>query len=490
MDASTTEQIGPRSATSFGRIVARNVLSVVAGEWTLRAINFAFVVYVVRFLGESGYGQYTTVVAFVGLFELLFELGMSQYVQREIARGSDDAATLFWNMVLLRLLLAAAGVAAITLAAAAAGYDGRIVFGVLLHTSTFVLAAVLVPLTTVLTANERFDLDTLYGVVVQLLGIALALLLLQQGWGFLALLWTGLATMPVHIALCIRAIRRFRYGPLAFSFAPRTWPRFLRNSLPFGLGSLAMTTSFNADTVLLSLFWSAGVVGWYNAAYRLVFTLLSVVSGFWHALTPSLAREQADSPQRVGAVARAGVLGLALYALPAAVGVSVLAAPIVELLFGPAFLPAAPLLAIVIWDVPLLMFAALCGNISTALGLERRTAPIYVAGAVLNVVGNLVLIPSWGAHGAAVVTLATDGLVAACFVWLLGSRLELRRTTAALLRTALAAFVMGLLVWQLRSLPLPAAIGAGVVSFGVLAVLLRLVPPAAVRRLVGWMHRA
>ena len=93
----------------------------------------AFNVVVVRWLGEVGLGHYATVLAFVGLFGILFNFGMSQHMEREVARDPDRAATLFWNLVALRCLLAMFGVGIITGTAVLAGYSQTVAAGIFIY---------------------------------------------------------------------------------------------------------------------------------------------------------------------------------------------------------------------------------------------------------------------------------------------------------------------------------------------------------------------
>jgi O-antigen/teichoic acid export membrane protein len=477
----------PRRPT--GAILLRNSLVATAGSLVLKLATFLFNVQVVRLLGDAGFGQYATVVAFVGLFSVFFELGMAQYVERTVARERAQTRLLFWNLLLLRGLLAGLGCLAITGAALAVGYEPPLVLGVLLLTATFLLAALLVPLTAVLTANEQFVVPTVAQVGGQILSMSLGLGLLLAGQSFLALLYTGFIVMPLQIGLCVWGLRRHRLGPPPFLLEPGSWPRFIRASLPFGLTSLALTYNFNADTVILGFFRADAEVGWYSAAYRLVFSLVGLVGGFLVALTPSLAREHLADPARAGLLVQRSVRWMALFALPAAAGVSVLAPGIVALLYGAEYLPAGPVLAIICWDVPLLLFTAFSGNVTAAIREERPAAWIFLAGAVANVLLNLLFIPTHGMLAAAWVTLATDGLAALCFYRLLDQRLEVGRTAGYLTRTALATALMAGLVWLARDAPLPLAVGAGVASFGALALGLRLVDLAELRRAARWLGR-
>jgi O-antigen/teichoic acid export membrane protein len=461
--------------TNVGSVILRNTLIVTAGTWLIKILNLAFTIYVVRALGEAGMGQYATVTAFVGLFSVFFELGLTQYVERAIAQDRSRAQALFWNLVAMRLILAALGMIGIGALAFQLGYAQPIIQGILLFTATFLLAAFLTPLTALLTAHERFEVITLAQIVNQLVTMVLGSALLLLGVGYMALLYTGFVAMPLQIWLCARAIRRYQLGPLRVQIASRTWPAFIRASLPFGVTSLALAFNYNVDTVILGWYHSIGIVGWYKVAYGLVVTIVSVADGFLNALTPSLAREHTENADGVAAWVGASVYWLALVALPIATGLALLATEIVTLLYGTAYVPAGPLVALICWDVPLMLLIAFCGNVSAAVGLERPAAAIFLGSAVLNLAWNVLFIPLYGAYAAAAVTVATDAISLALFYIVIRRRMRLNLDGERLLRIIGAAALMAGVVWIARPLGLFAAVASGATSYLVLALALRAV---------------
>jgi O-antigen/teichoic acid export membrane protein len=465
-------EIEPTAAPrrDLGVTILRNSVAITVGEWIAKVLNFIFTVYAIRLLGETGWGYYATVIAFVGLFGVFFELGVSQYVERTIAQDRTRARDLYWNVVILRLILAAIGIVAITGLSVLVGHNRDLVIGVLLWTGTFVFASVLAPLTNVLIANERFDLATALYLFTQLLIIGLGLLFLSQGTGFLGLIYTGYLVMPIQILLCVWLIRRLQLGGFHFRIDPKTWPSLIRASLPFALSSIALTYSFNVDTVILGFFYSSGVVGWYNAAYKLVFNLTSITGGFQRAITPSFARENMTNPERVHHMARLGIQGLLLIALPVTVGVSLLSGRIVDLLYGAAFAPSSLILAIIIWDVPLLTFNAFCGNLTTALGLERPASRIYLASTLIGIALYILLIPPFGMVAAAGVTVFMDSLTATRFFLLLRTHIALDQITRKLGLTLLSAGLMGGVVILTSSFELIFVILAGMLTYGALVL--------------------
>jgi O-antigen/teichoic acid export membrane protein len=456
------------------RIIFKNTAFLTLGSVVLKALTFLFTVYVVRRLGDDRFGQYSIVLAFVGLFQIFFELGMTQYVMREIAQDRSKTQSLFWNLVALRFLLAILGIIGITLGALVVGYSPGLVLGIFIYTCGFLLYAFLAPLTTVLTANERFDYVTGLTILGQLIFVLFGAVFLLSGWGFISLIVASLIGIPLQIGLAIWTIRHHHMATLSFQIEPRIWPHLIRSGLPFGIISLALTIAFGIDTVMLSMYQSEHVVGWYNVAYNLVFSLMFLVGGFKEAIVPSLSRTYVNDPAQVERWYHRSVKFMVMLSLPIAVGGMLLAFPLIRFLYTDEFLPSGLALQILIWDVPLLMFTGFCGNMTTIVGEERAAARIYSINAVANVILNLYAIPRFGLVGASVVTVVTDLIGALQFHFLLRRKLHLPDMSWVFLRILIASALMGVVVRLAGALNLFLLIGLGAVVYGGLVLGLRL----------------
>ncbi len=461
-------------AASLKRTIFKNTVFITAGSLLLKAVNFLFGVFVVRRLGDARFGQYATVLAFVGLFQILAELGVSQYVMREIARDRSRASSLFWNLVSVRVLLALAGIGVITWAAQAAGYAPRLVTGVFLYTCTFLLAAFSAPLEAILTAHERFDYVTAMALAAQVTFVALGAAFLWHGLGYLWLIVASLLSQLPQIGIGVWAVRR--HGLLTFrpQVQVRAWPQMIRSGLPFGIISLMLQIAASIDTVMLSRLRTDAEVGWYNVAYGLIFSLMFLVRGFKTAIVPSLTRAFVEEPREVERWYYRSVRYIVLIALPLAAGGMVTAFPLIRLLYGQQFDPAALGLQILIWDLPFLMFASLCGNMTTVIGEERAAARIYTINTVANVVLNALAIPLYGLIGAAFVTVITDLISALQFHFLLRRKLHLPTMSGFLLRVGLASAGMAAGVAWLGNAPLVLLLAAGAGLYLALTLLLRI----------------
>jgi O-antigen/teichoic acid export membrane protein len=193
-------------------------------------------------------------------------------------------------------------------------------------------------------------------------------------------------------------------------------------------------------------------IGWYNVAYGFSGSLLFFFSGLSEAMVPSLTKSYVEDP---GAVARwyhRTLRVIVAFGLPLALGATLLAEPLLRLLYGAEYAPAAQALRIIAWDAPLLMFTSFCGNLTTVTGAERAAARIYGINALANIALNAVAIPAFGIQGAAAVTVATDLIGALQFHALFSRSFAPPRLFGLSARTGLALVAMSVAVLAALSL--------------------------------------
>jgi O-antigen/teichoic acid export membrane protein len=250
-----------------------------------------------------------------------------------------------------------------------------------------------------------------------------------------------------------------------FRLRPSTWWFLIKVSVPFALIQLTLTFNFQIDTIILQNFQSYQVIGWYNASYQFARSLLTITSALIIALPLTMAREHERDPKVVSLWYFRSVKFMVFIGLPLAIGGALLADKIVPLVYGKSFLPASLLFAILIWDIPLLMYTALSGNITTAIKREKTAMFIYLMVGGFNTVTNLMLQPRYGVIAASVITVGSETVGAALFYILFRREFGTGLSLKHLLRLALAALVMGAAILLLRNLPLIIPVTVGTVIY-------------------------
>ncbi|UCH78806.1 MAG: flippase, partial [Candidatus Coatesbacteria bacterium] len=441
--------------------IAKNTTALFATRIINQVAGFLLVVYASRRLGVEGFGKYSFVVAFYLVFELISFFGLQNYLPREIGRRREEAGKYFVHAAALVGLVAVALVAVMN--GVAAGYG--------LARDTYVAAVVaslaLLPASLGAAAESSFiglekaEFITLLTFIKRTLVTAISLYVLWLGYGFVALIVVraaveaASATLSVPLCLWQTGLRRVR---LEAAFLGR----LLRGALPFaGLAVLA-SVYWRLDVLLLQRLVGPAEVGIYSASYRLMFLLTLVPESFMNAVYPNLARSwREDRPQFVR-LAERSLRYLLAFALPAAAGAFVLAEPVVLLVYEADFARSVAVFSILIFAVIPIYMNNVFYRALFAAEHQMKSVIILVVNIVVMAAACIILIPRWGAVGAAaalVISLAAAFAQNYLYTFALVYR---SRLGGAALRSVAAAAVMAAAVWALRPhLPWPALLPLG-----------------------------
>jgi O-antigen/teichoic acid export membrane protein len=447
-------------------IIARNSAFVLGVQAVLKILAFLFNVYVVRRLGDVYFGQYSAVMAYVAMFAIFTDWGMSPYAVREMAQNRTQTSWLLPNIIAIRILFSLLIIIIAPLSAMWVGKEHGMVLGVLIASAGLILYAFQGPLDSALTARERLDYTSVFTLVHQLVFWGLGVLLLINGLGFIGLLIASLAGVAVVAVLSGWTLFRLGIGRLTFSV--QRWPQLFLAALPFGVSGIANVFAQRFDTVLISFVLSDAAVGWYNVPGTLIGPALLIAQSIAIAMYPSMVRSYAEQPESLPRVVWQAIKYLLIVCLPIMVGGTVLADRIIITLYEETFVNSIPVLQMMLWTLPGLFLLELLGRVTSTMHLERPAARLSVINGAVTVVLNLILVPTLGVLGAALAAVSSVTIRLVQFWRLVGSEYLVGQRWGSLLRLALATTTMGVIVFLLRQVPLFGAIDSRV---GLLALI-------------------
>lgn len=403
-----------------GGAVIRGGLLRVLGYVAGAVISVGSAVVLLRYLSVADFGRYTQVIALVTIVAGLTDAGMTSIGVREFSvREGDARDALMRNLLGIRLVLTAAGVAVALGFAVAAGYTSAMLVGVALASVALVVQVAQGTVGVPLQAGLR-------------LGWVTALDLLRQGGTAVALVagvvaGAGLAVLlaaplPVALALLLLTCWLVRgCVGLAPAFDWDSWRWLIMLTLPFAVATAVGVIYAYVTVVLMSLVSTEQETGIFGAAFR-VFVVIAAIPGLLVMTAfPVLARAARDDRRRLGyAVQRlfevCVILGIAV-AL-----VTVVAAPtIIEILAGAKYDGSVAVLRVQ-GIVLLASFLVALGGFAL-LSLRRHRALLLANGVALAMASVLTLAfaPDHGAVGAAYANLGGE------VVLVVGYFLALRR---------------------------------------------------------------
>lgn len=356
-----------------------------------------------RRLGGAQFGVFTFALSLVTLVTVLGDFGQNSVLTREVARDRSQLDRHFVNNLLLKLMLAVPALALAIAVVSAASTDSETRTVVALLGTAVVIELLRDTCFAVFQAYERLAFIPLALISQRFLTTIVGAVALFLGAGVVAVAAIYLAgaavAFVIAISLVFGKIARPRLEP-----DPRIWKPLMRAALPIGLAGVFGTVLFRVDMSMLAAFKSKAVVGQYAAAYRLFEATLFVGWSIGAAVYPAFARLTPRTTPQVGAVFERAIKFVLLVTAPAAIGATILAKPIVDLVYGSPYREAITSLRLLGPAICLYPVAYLSGLLLVARDRQRILTIVLGIVAVENIVGNLVLIPWLSLDGAALGT--------------------------------------------------------------------------------------
>lgn len=398
-----SSEVGGRQSIFGGTLWggAAAVITAVAG--------FGVAAVLTRHFGPARFGEFAALVAWGGAVSVLADGGLATALSQEAAKRPGTQAALLRSSVRHRAVLSLVGVVVGVVVISALGQA---------RPSVFALAAVCIALQldlamelpfAVWRAGARYRRASVWRIgrrIVYFLAVAVAV---PAGVGVAGVGVLMLATaIPFAIGATVVASRITPGQRSAATSLPRA------TATLFWVSGVLYWIYFQADQILLAAFDRPVQLGLYAPAVAVATAYLILPSVIADVIFPRLCAELAP-----GGGGELGMRETTLLQVPlfagfgglVCVGLGLGSADATRLLFGSQFAGTAPLLALLGVFIAI-RFIALPATIALpALDRLRSLVVLQVVAAVLNVVGNLILIGPIGAKGSAIATLGSETLM-------------------------------------------------------------------------------
>ena len=465
--------------------VVKNILALLVNQVGTWIITLVLTIVLPRMLGVHNFGLYSFIIAFVGFFALGMRLGTGTYLTWRIPREPEIAGHLAFNTILLQIPLILVGSAIAIVILPFIDSRPSALQIMLLVLAGNALATISSTFTAALAGQQDMKNPAFISLFSAAVGMTLVVTGMMMHIDVIGVAAIGIITEVITIVvLSAYALRKLH---LSFHVDPTLWRPILLGGLPFFAWSVVLLFYWQIDITMIKIMVpqdSDTVVGWYAAASRLTNIPLFLPMIVVAPLLPALSAERnADSAKFRDMVSRSLRL-VTLVALPAGVGVAILANEITELLnYPPGFGPVSLLLRILAFNVPLVAIDMILGTALIAAARQRAWTIVGVLAGVFNPLVNLWAIPftqhAFGnaAIGAAVVTVATELVMFAGALYLRPKGVFSRWDVWYVGRCLIAAGIMAPVVFffvkaQVGLFP---AIIYGAITYAALAYTLKLV---------------
>ncbi len=364
-----------------------------------RLIRFAFVILLVRTIGTKYFGMYAAMVSFILIVAPISTFGYQHLFVQHLARKREIPSPLFTSgflfAVLNAILLGALG---------ALGFKMFIKLPLPFWIIHLFIATEIWSSGTrelfkgifqgfhkfaILSLTVFIAIPTVRLIVVAILAIVYRPLTLQQVIVFLA---------PIQVIVIIG---------LFFMYIPRHIFKLgliihrIREGIYFSMATVSNEVYANIDKLMLSKLGTMEMVGFYTVAFRVVRYLFTPVAAALTVLYPQFFRRGQKGIRNTFQLGLRVSWVTLVYAILLVGAVFIGADWVVKLIFGKPYPDAANIMKILSLILLFQAFSRGIGDALTGAGFQKERTYILGFTVLLNFVLNLILIPFYGAYGAA-----------------------------------------------------------------------------------------
>ncbi len=461
---------------SYTRRVAYNTIVQIIGKILTTIISLFLVAALTRYLGVSGYGQYTTIFALTQFFAVFADFGFFWFLVREISKPDAPEAKIFNNVLTFRSFLAAAVFALSIFVGLIVPQYHAIRFGIAVIAAASFWLTLNSTYVGIFQNRLRMDKAALTEVLGRLVTFGAVLYFIRSGATLNLILWAYF--FGNFFNFLASALLGQKYLQFRFAFDFGYWREIFRECLPIFIVSILGLIYFKVDTIMLSLLKTSTDVGIYGPPYKVIEILILYPAIFMGSAFPILTRYHHAQDERLEGSFQKAFDFLIISAVPVVIGIGFIARRIIAIVAGPAFTTAhtiAPVwglaatsalaLQILVFAVGISFLSHLFGYMVIAIGKQTKLIWPNLFLVFFNIILNLILIPRISYIGAAIVTVLTEICVVLLYFRVMRAYIKLRIRWVILPKVLFSGIVLGLALYGLRFLSLWYLVPVGIVVY-------------------------
>lgn len=375
--------------------------------------TFILLLFLPRMLGSEDFGALYLAISLAMILEISIDFGGSLLIPKEVARDRNRTAHILTSYLAIRVLVWVAGIMVIMLFSWLVGYTEQVMLLIFIIGVSKLWEGASRTIRSCFQGIERMEYPSVGIIGEKVFVSAVAVTLLFLGYGVVTIALVIMAGTLLNLLISILFI------PKLTSSLPRVeWRKtlgVLSSSLPYFLGAVFAVIYFRIDAVMLSLFTSDEVVGWYGAAYRFFDIVMFIPSILTVVIFPILSRLWISEKDKLATTSSQTLSLVTLVGVPVTLLIFFNASHIVDLFFGlEEYYASIIILQLFAVGILIIYIDFIFGSTIMAVDKQRQWAFIAFIAIFINIGLNYFFIPYTqltygnGGIGAAIATLITE----------------------------------------------------------------------------------
>ncbi len=389
------------------KVFVKNLISLSLGEVVSKILGFIATIYLARTLTPDYYGHIGFAISVTSYFSLIINFGFDTIGIRESSRNPHLINKLVNNIVALRVLFTCIAFLLISIFLIFSDFEKSrllvlIIFSFLLFSNTFSFQWIFKGM------NRMKPIA--YAQIIGSLIILIFILFFVKSPDDLLIAAIITVCASLFPAIYLYYYYRQTGKTLSFECDKTFWRYLVREAYPIFISAAAITIYYNLDIVLLGFMRSTKEVGEYAAAYRIHATMIVPASLILSSLIPQLSKsfEKLENQRNISyQYARL----MFLTGIPLSAFVFFNSSSILSLIFGSAYIEASFALSVLALNAAFVFINMSYGNPLPIWFEQKKYMWCILAGGIVNIILNAILIPPFGYNGASIATLLSEVIV-------------------------------------------------------------------------------
>lgn len=426
-------------------------------------LSYVIIVLISRYLGAEGLGQYSFIFAFVGVFFIFGDFGLSQLLIKDLSKDDSDIDKFISNVLSLKFVLLAICFLVYFVTLFFIGKNeiflALVIAGLAQITSS--LYSVFYGLSRVKHRGKIVSVATIMERVLTLIFSFYAIVIMKD----LTLFVFGFLIAHLIRTTWLYLVNK-KYFKFEFSINKKYLWSLLKKSYPFLLIASFAFVYVRIDTIILSFMQGDVVTGWYNAAYKLinVFNVIpAILLTFGFPMFAKLFHNNKIQARKL----LEKIISYSVYLIfPIVIGVFLVGDRVLEFVYGFGSIESFVAFKILIIAEIFVFLTSILGQFIASADKQLVFAKIAGIGALINIVLNIILIPTYSLFGAGVATLITYFVMFVIMLFYVKKNLLSFKFFRNLIFPAIATFLMYLVLINILHLHLFLIVAICAVVYG------------------------
>lgn len=432
------------------RKIAYNVLVSSVSKILSTILALVSIGLITRYLGQDGFGEYATVLAFLSFFSAIADLGLYSTSTREISRPNADEKKIMGNIFTLRIIVSLVVLLLSPIVVLFFPYAPEVKVAIVIVAFSFLFSSSYQILNGVFQKNLAMDkvaFSELAGKIFQVLIIYAAI---KLDLGFTWIIASLLFNMVLSFGMVYFWSKK--YIQFKWQFDYRYWKVFLKESYPIGIASLITIIYFKIDTILLSVMKSSADVGIYGAAYKVIENITFFPAMIVGLIFPIMSKSVFSDRARFIDISNKTYKVFWLIITPLVVGTLFLADGIMNIIGGGGFSESGVVLKILIFALVFIFFGNFGNAVLIAGNQQKKLMLILALVAIFNVTANLIFIGKYSYLAASFISVITEMLVVIGTFYVIGKNIKYFPTADKFISILISGGLMALFLYVFRDL--------------------------------------